>query len=43
MDKSQEEILHEWLKTCPFDSLMVGKIKGIRTVNFEIEVEIDNG
>lgn len=39
--KFQEELLHDWLKTCPFDYLMVGKIKGIRTVNFEIEENKD--
>ena len=41
MDKSQEEILHEWLKTSPCDYLMVGKIKGIRTLNFEIEENVN--
>ena len=37
MDKSQEEILHEWLKTCPVDLEMVGVEEGLRTVNFLIE------
>ena len=40
-NKSHEEILHAWLKTCPFDYLMVGKLKGLRTVNFEIEENKD--
>ena len=34
---SEEEQLQAWLKSCPFDYLEVGKIKGIRTVNFEIK------
>jgi len=34
---SQEEQLQAWLKSCPFDYLEVGKIKGIRTINFEIK------
>ena len=33
---TEEEQLLAWLKTCPFDYLEVGKIEGIRTVNFEI-------
>jgi|VirMetMinimDraft_7_1064189.scaffolds.fasta_scaffold89702_2 hypothetical protein len=41
LTKSEEEILHEWLKTCPFDYLMVGKLKGLRTVNFEIEENVN--
>jgi len=40
-NKSEEEILREWLNTCPFDYLMVGKLKGLRTVNFEIEEKED--
>ena len=41
---SQEEQLHTWLKTCPFDYLIINNtVKGLRTVNFEIEEEIDNG
>tara|TARA_R100001369_G_scaffold92361_2_gene137034 strand:- start:1721 stop:1933 length:213 start_codon:yes stop_codon:yes gene_type:complete len=40
-NKSEEEILREWLNTCPFDYLMVGKLKGLRTVNFEIEENKD--
>ncbi len=31
------EKLHEWLRTCPFDWLMVGVNEGLRTVNFVIE------
>ena len=42
MDKSQEEILHEWLKTCPVDLEMVGVEEGLRTVNFVIEETIDD-
>lgn len=34
---SEEEQLRAWLKSCPFDYLEVGKIKGIRTINFEIK------
>ena len=37
---SQEEQLQAWLKSCPFDYLEVGRIKGIRTVNFEINGDI---
>ena len=33
---TEEEQLLAWLKTCPFDYLEVGKIEGIRTINFEI-------
>ena len=40
-NKSEEEILREWLNTCPFDYLMVGRLKGLRTVNFEIEESKD--
>ena len=40
-NKLEEEVLHEWLKTCPFDYLMVGRLKGLRTVNFEIEENKD--
>lgn len=40
-NKSEEEVLHEWLKTCPFDYLMVEELKGLRTVNFEIEENKD--
>ena len=38
---SEEEQLLAWLKSCPFDYLEVGKIKGIRTVNFEIKEDAD--
>ena len=40
-NKSEEEILREWLNTCPFDYLMVEELKGLRTVNFEIEEKED--
>ena len=40
-NKSEEEILREWLNTCPFDYLMVGRLKGLRTVNFEIEENVN--
>jgi hypothetical protein len=40
---SQEEQLRAWLRSCPFDYLEVGKIQGVRTVNFEIEEDINNG
>ena len=33
---TDEEKLHEWLRTCPFDWLMVGVIEGLRTVNFDL-------
>lgn len=33
---------HKWLRTCPFDWLIVGRAKGVRTVNFEIEENIDD-
>ena len=39
---TDEEKLHEWLKTCQFDWLMVGVVEGLRTVNFEIEETIDD-
>jgi len=39
---SQEEQLHTWLKTCPFDYLMVRHEEGLRTVNFLIEETIDD-
>ena len=39
---SDEEKLHEWLRTCPFDWLMVGVVEGLRTVNFEIEETKDD-
>ena len=39
---SQEEQLHAWLKTCPFDYLMVRHEEGLRTVNFLIEETIDD-
>ena len=39
---SQEEQLHAWLKTCPFDYLMVRHDEGLRTVNFLIEETIDD-
>jgi hypothetical protein len=40
---SQEEQLRAWLRSCPFDYLEVAKIQGIRTVNFEIEEDINDG
>ena len=39
---SQEEQLQSWLKTCPFDYLMVGIEEGLRTVNFVIEETVDD-
>jgi hypothetical protein len=39
---SEEEKLHAWLKTCPFDYLMVGIEEGLRTVNFVVEETIDD-
>ena len=40
---SQEEQLCSWLTSCPFDYVEVAKIQGVRTVNFEIEEDINNG
>jgi hypothetical protein len=39
---TDEEKLHEWLRTCPFDWLMVGVVEGLRTVNFVIEETKDD-